>query len=245
MFIWSNELGGDQDDDELRASELEKANKITDEKKRAKAIRKANEKVDKIIGKRNEIRGAIDRAKESLNNLVGTERAAVENAIGAYGDEGTTNKNVVLGQWQGGGTTGSTLFGENGMIFVMLGNVSGDGLANQFAHEGSHVSDFQAFMNGGIDSIANITMSESERAAWAVSAYLAKGLGNETYPASLPNNLRVWNKGWTESQIQVGISNRVGAPPYNNNQDRMHNERDKSIATIRGRIDSGAWLNWY
>src|SRR5690606_9606411 len=53
LFIWSNELGGDRDDDELRTYELEKANKIKNPKRRAKAIERANKRVDRIVKKRN------------------------------------------------------------------------------------------------------------------------------------------------------------------------------------------------
>src|SRR5690606_8100594 len=126
-----------------------------------KAIERANKRVDRIVKKRNGIRAAVDRAKESLGDLSGSQKEAVENAINAYGEEGKTNKHVVLGQWSGRGTTGNTFFGEQGKIFVMLGNRIGDNLAAQFAHEGSHVADYNAFFRGGIHSVSNMTLRES------------------------------------------------------------------------------------
>jgi len=243
MFIWSNDLGGDRNDGDLEAYYTGEANKIKDKKKREKALRNVSDKVQKIINKRKELRAAIDRAKESLSNLSGSQKEAVERAINSYGEEGKTNKNVVLGQWAGGGTTGTALFGENGIIFVMLGNVSGDGLANQFAHEGSHVADIQDF-NAGVAG-SDLTNTETERKAWSVSAFVAKGLGNETYPESLPRNLRVWNRGWTESQIATAVSNRIAGPGYENSRTLLSEEKPKNIRTIRSRIDSGAWSNWY
>ncbi|HEV7646100.1 MAG TPA: RHS repeat-associated core domain-containing protein [Pyrinomonadaceae bacterium] len=238
MWVWSNDLGGDRGDDELEAYYTAAANKIKNEKKRNKELKKVKNKVADIIEKRQRIRAAICDARSSLSGLSGHQKAEVQRAIDAYGEEGTTKKNVVLGQFSSS-SDARTLFGENGKIFVMLGNLSGENLAAEFTHEGSHVADFQSFIDGEPGS--DLLLSETERRAWAVGAYTAKGMGMNRYPSTLPGNLQVWNKGWTDSQIAVAVSNRIDAPDYSTTGNKRFTQaRAENIAAIRKNYPS-----WY
>ncbi|MBK7804458.1 MAG: RHS repeat-associated core domain-containing protein [Chloracidobacterium sp.] len=148
MFIWTKALGGDVEDDDLTQHFTDEANKITDLKKRNKALKKIHKKVINIINRRNQIRAGIEAAKGLLTSdkLSESQKSEISRSINIYGKEGDDN-NVIVGQTPD--RNGRTMFGEDGRIIVTFGvGNNAQEIAIQFVHEGSHVADDVAFNNG-------------------------------------------------------------------------------------------------
>jgi hypothetical protein len=244
MFIWTKALGGDVEDDDLTQHFIDEANKITDEKKRNKALKKIDKKVKNIIKQRNQIRAGIEAAKGLLNSdkLSESQKSEIRRSINIYGEEGDDN-NVIVGRQ--GNRNGATTFGEDGRIIVTLGvGNNTQEIAIQFIHEGSHVADNVAFNNGVAGS--DISEFATETRAWAVSAYAAQGFGLKSYPSSLPKNLRVWKEGWSEVDISTGVANRLAGYGYNltpqKQGDSLSVIKARNIETVKAR--NPIW-NWY
>jgi RHS repeat-associated protein len=236
MFTWSNDLGGAKSDEQL----LNDANAIEDKKKREKAVKAAN----KIIDTRNEIRDAIKAAQAALadpnSGLSSAQRGQLSRALSSYGEELKTNLNVVLGMW-GGSKNGTTMFGENGKIFVMLGSgLNTKDLAVQYAHEGSHVADDGDFNRGAAGS--DLTLYQTEQKAWLVGASVAQALHMKKHPSDGPS---AYKSGWSEADTRAGINQiladpqRYGITPANQG-DSLSVIKPKDIQSIRTR-----YPRWY
>ncbi|GIU81254.1 MAG: hypothetical protein KatS3mg006_0318 [Pyrinomonadaceae bacterium] len=232
MFVWSKELGGSAKDEELMDYFTSEANKITDEKKRRKALKRVTKMVKKVIKMRNKIRAAIAAAKELINSnaLSDTQKAQILRSIKAYGEEGENN-NVILGLQEGKG--GRAMFGEDNRIAVFLGKDNKTKLmAVQFVHEGSHVADMTAFNNGEPNS--DITLYETEKKAYTVGAYAAQGLGLGSYNPSDPENFWTWRKGWTEADIAEAVKKKLETLGYTtSNQMKLSVIKPNDIESLK------------
>ena len=244
MFIWTKALGGDVEDDDLTQHFTDEANKITDLKKRNKALKKIHKKVINIINRRNQIRAGIEAAKGLLTSdkLSESQKSEISRSINIYGKEGDDN-NVIVGQTPD--RNGRTMFGEDGRIIVTFGvGNNAQEIAIQFVHEGSHVADDVAFNNGVAGS--DISRFATEKRAWTVSAYAAKGFGFQGYPSSLPKNLRVWKEGWSEVDISTAVANRLAGNGYSLTQQKQGDNlsviKAQNIELVKAR--NPIW-NWY
>lgn len=229
LFTWSSNLGGSATDDELTAA----AGAIGDKKERKKAQKRARS----IIEQRGKIRTAIELAKAALANpksgLSASQKQDLSRALDSYGEENKTNLNVVVGQWKS--KNAATFFGEGGNIHVMLGSLKDNDLAAQFAHEGSHVADFEAFNAGGSGS--DITLYESETRGWLVGSYAAQALNMGSYPSR--GDTKAYKRGWTEAQVRSGVGQVLAGGGYGlsvaSPGDRLSAVKVKSIQALRDR----------
>jgi RHS repeat-associated protein len=206
LFIWSDSLGGNATDEELRT--------------RAGKDKNALKEANKIINKRQAFRDGLTEASRAANNqnLTVDQRAQISGALASYGAEGTDNGvSVGLGRLANGvaaeARTAYFPFDTNSNTFaarveVVLSDRGSGNLAIDTAHEGRHVADAQAFAgaltadlaNQGLSAIAgalNRTRYDREVRGYLVSSYTAQGLG-------LPNlsfgSREVWNSGWREAE---------------------------------------------
>ncbi len=187
LYIWSDSLGGNVTDEELRRNAGNDRN----------ALRDAN----RIIDKRTDFRNALTAAATARDALpAGAERDLVSGSLASYGAEGTAN-GVSVGQGRladgvaaeartGFQTDQAAPYTTRANVEVVLSNRGGGNLTVDVAHEGRHVADAQAFAgafsaevaNGGTGEIAvagalNRTRYEREVRGYTVSSLVAQGLG--------------------------------------------------------------------
>jgi RHS repeat-associated protein len=197
LYVFSDELGGAQTDDELR--------------KGAKT-KKEQQEVEEIIKKRDKIRNALNAAREAEKNSAEKVRAELEGALGSYGEfKDGTNDNVVLGLVQKKSESSTTALGViDGKIHVDLNLDQADkNPIVTIAHEGSHVADFQdllAHRGTPSESSYDLTGYETEQRAYFVSSFMAQALNLKSYYPNADENRQVWNRGWKETKRET---NRV------------------------------------
>lgn len=216
LFVWSEELGGDVSDDDLRKNQCAAAQCTADE---LKAGKRSEAEVNRIIGQRNQVREAIAYLEGLISSplLTLAERSRLENAVGAYGAEGEHNGVFMMGFNASDEFTTIQMYG---MSLVYLGNPNGQHIMDRalgMLHEGQHIKDYKDFMNGGSD----LTQFEYE-----VNGFVTQGIGAKVagtrhgidfYPrqGQLPVDEHLWNSSWDAAQVETkrnsGAVNRVKA----------------------------------
>ena len=212
LFVWSEELGGDLTDAELRKNQCAAAQCTADE---INAGKRSKEEVDKIIGQRNQVREAIAYLKTLINSplLNQAERSRLTNAINAYGEEGEHNGVFMMAVREDQEFKTVHFFG---LSLVSLGNYKNQHIMDWslgLLHEGQHIEDYKNFWKGGGD----LTQFEYE-----VNGFVTEGIGAKAamksqgfYPRSgqLPANEHLWNPSWAAADVQslrnAGAINRV------------------------------------
>lgn len=118
-MLWSEELGGDVSDADLRKNQCAASQCTADEIKTGK---RSKAEVERIIGERNKVREAIAYLKNLLNSplLTLSERSRLRNAVNAYGEEGEHNGVFIMGFNTSREYTTVQMLG---MSFVYLGNL--------------------------------------------------------------------------------------------------------------------------
>src|SRR6266481_2074032 len=198
LYDWDESAGGDMSDEELRAIADDKHNK-------------RHQWAQNALNFRDQFRSGLDSADEAAGSsaLSDDQQSAAQAAVNAYGTEGDGN-GVTVGTQSGHG--GSTILNDNDTISVKFGSsVKGDFLTATIAHEGAHVDQANAWLNGGESSIGNLSHYAREQAAWAVGSSIAQALGMKSYaPYGGGRDLQVWNKGWAAADIETLRSKGIG-----------------------------------
>src|SRR5579862_3220467 len=74
-------------------------------------------------------------------------------------------------------------------------------------HEGDHIVQANAWLDGGEGSVGDISHSLREEGAWTTGAYIAQALGMKTYqPYGSESDQQVWNKGWAAADIATKMA---------------------------------------
>lgn len=214
LFIWSEELGGDMSDADLRKNQCAAAQCTADE---LKAGKRSKAEVDRIIGEGNRVREAIAYLESLISSplLSLAERSRLQKAVESYGAEGERNGVSIMGFNQSDEFTTLQMFG---MGFVYLGNPPSQhviDLALGMLHEGQHIEDYKNFLKGGGD----MTQFEYEFNGFVTEGIGAKVAmsrqGGNFWPRSgqLPENEHLWNSSWAAADMQnkrnEGAINRV------------------------------------
>jgi RHS repeat-associated protein len=195
LYVWDGSLGGDTTDDEVRKNYAKK-------------------QANQIIGRRNDIRGAL-AAGAKINN------AGVQAAIAAYGTEGKANGVAVAMGKLSGNTAAQVGPGNppmlaspdgqsvtaNMIVTFDFSKVSGaNDLVVNAAHEGQHMVDRQAFTAGALapgafDGPLNLTTYQTEVNAYTTGAAAFRAL-NPNSGYSVGGQL-LWNPGWAAVDRQA------------------------------------------
>jgi len=199
LWDWDQSAGGDLSDDDLQGLANDKHNK------RHKWAQNA-------LNFRDEFRNALDSADEAAGSstLSDDQQSAAQAGVDAYGKEGDST-GVTVGFQSGHG--GSTILNNNDTISVMFdSSLKGDFLTVTVAHEGAHVDQANAWLNGGENSIGDLSHYAREQAAWAVGSSIAQALGMKSLaPHGGGGDLQVWSKRWAAADIATkrakGIQN--------------------------------------
>jgi RHS repeat-associated protein len=223
MFVWDLSLGGSLSDEALIAGGLQA-----------------------IVDRRNQIRQALKLVEDAIKSgrLSSVQKALVERARNAYGEEGQVNGvTIALGQTEPG-SAAEVGFGATPIMFdsstnqtvanvIVTFNLGNTVDAQTFAHEGSHIADRQELVSAFAKSFAsdpqanwlylpeNITKRMAESRAYRVSSAVAQGLN----ASSLNLGYEIWNRGWREAdraaKTQAGIKSiMTNSPLY---QHRLSN----------------------
>jgi len=195
LYVWDGSLGGDTTDDEVRKNYAKK-------------------KANQIIGRRNDIRGAL-AAGTKINN------AGVQAAIAAYGTEGKANGVAVAMGKLSGNTAAqvgpgnppmlSSADGQsvtaNMIVTFDFSKVSdANDLAVNAAHEGQHMVDRQIFAVSALganafDGPLNLTTYQTEVNAYTTGAAAFRALNpNSGYAVG---GQLLWNPGWAAVDRQA------------------------------------------
>lgn len=208
LFIWSDSLGGNVTDDELR--------------RRAGTDKKALREANRIIDKRNQFRRARAAAERASTNLpAGADQNLLNGSLTSYGDERTVN-GVTVGEGRlangiaaqatvTGFTYDDTTGNLRADVSVVLSDRDQGNLTIDVAHEGRHVADAQEFAaalvadraNGGTTAVAgasNRTRYEREFRGYTVSSITAQGLGLDNLSVG---NREIWNRAWAPADRAV------------------------------------------
>jgi RHS repeat-associated protein len=212
LFVWSEQLGGNQTDKQLRDAAG------TDKVKRKAA--------DEIVRERNVFRMGLNDAVAA--GARSDDPGAVTRATGAYGSEGKKNGVTVTFGTNGNNTpaqatsTGLAADEKTGVVtaqvLVTIDEKQSHNrydLAIYIAHEGSHVADrqefaqyFQANLGRMADPDAanqvmgnffkNLSIYTTETRAYQVAGLIAEGLDaiHGDLPNSSYNGHLVWDRGW-------------------------------------------------
>ncbi|MEZ5355751.1 MAG: RHS repeat-associated core domain-containing protein [Bryobacteraceae bacterium] len=196
LYVWDGSLGGDTTDDEVRKNYAKK-------------------QANQIIGRRNDIRGAL-AAGAKINN------AGVQSAIAAYGTEGKAN-GVAVAMGKLPGTTAAQVgpgsppilasadgqsVTANMIVTFDFSKASGaNDLVVNAAHEGQHMLDRQTFVGSTLtDPNAfggplNLTKYQTEVNAYTTGAAAFEAL-NPNAGYAVGGQL-LWNPGWAAVDRQA------------------------------------------
>lgn len=199
LWDWDASAGGDMSDEDLFAMASSRQNK-------------RRQWAQKALYFRAEFRAARDSADEAAGSstLSDDQQSAAQTAVDSYGSEGDGN-GVLVGIENGHGA--STILNDDDTISVKFGSsLTGDFLAATIGHEGAHVDQADAWLDGGESSIGNLSHNAREQAAWAVGSSIAEALGMKSYgPFGGGQELQAWNRGWKAADIATlrskGIAN--------------------------------------
>ena len=246
LFIWSEELGGNLTDDQLRKNQCAAAQCTADE---IRAGKRSKAEVDRIIGQRNQVREAIAYLKTLINSplLSQAERSRLTNAINAYGEEGEANGVYMMGFRNDRQFVTVQMLG---MSLVYLGNPANQHIMDfslGMLHEGQHIVDYKNFLKGGSD------LSQFQ---YEINGFVTEGIGAKAamksqgfYPRSgqLPANEHLWNPGWAPADVEQrrnsGATNRVtghysdpsGQPLSQTNQGPTMGDRERAVRGLMNR----------
>jgi hypothetical protein len=193
LWDWDTSAGGDMSDDDLQAMASDKHNK------RHKWAKSA-------LDFRNDFRNALDAANEAAGSstLTDDEQADAQAGVDAYGTEGDGN-GVNVGTESGYG--GSTILNDNDTFSVKFGTgilKDANFLAVTVDHEGVHVTQGTAWLDGGESSVADINHYMREMGAWTVASDLSRALGMKSLaPHGGGPEFQVWNKGWKAADFET------------------------------------------
>ena len=198
LWDWDESAGGNMSDEDLEAIARNRRDK------RHKWAQNA-------LNFRDQFRSGLDSADEAAGSstLSDDQQSAAQAAVNSYGTEGDEN-GVTVGTESGHG--GSTTLSDNDTISVKFGSsIKGNFLTATIAHEGAHVDQANAWLNGGESSIGNLSHYAGERAAWAVGSSIAQALGMKSYaPYGGGRDLQAWNKGWAAADISTLRAKGIG-----------------------------------
>jgi RHS repeat-associated protein len=200
LWDWDQSVGGDMSDDDLELIASDKHNK------RHKWAKSA-------LNFRNDFRTALDAADEAAGSplLSDDEQAAAQSGVDAYGTEGDGNGvNVGIDSTSGA----STILNDNDTFSVKFGSgiLNNAGfLAVTVDHEGIHVAQGNAWLDGGESSAADINHYMRETAAWTVGSNLARALGMKSLaPYGGGPEYQVWNRGWKAPDVETMRAKGLG-----------------------------------
>jgi RHS repeat-associated protein len=196
LYVWDGSLGGDTSDDEVRKNYAKK-------------------QANQIIGRRNDIRGAL-AAGAKIND------PRVQAAIGAYGAEGAANGVAVAMGKLSGNTAAQVSPGSppvlasadgasvtaNMLVTFDFSKVSGENdLVVNAAHEGQHMLDRQTFIGSTLtdpnafSGPLNLTTYQTEVNAYTTGAAAFRALNpNSGYAVG---GQLLWNPGWAAVDRQA------------------------------------------
>ena len=201
LWDWDESAGGSMSDDDLWAI--------------AKSKNKRHKWAQNALNSRDAFRNALDTANEAAGSatLSDDEQSAAQAAVDAYGTEVDSN-GVTVGSQSGYGAT--TLLNDNDTFSVKFGSgIKGDFLAATVLHEGVHIDQGNAWLNGGESSVADINHFFREQGAWTLESSIARALGMKSLaPHGGGSEYQVWNKGWKAADIETmrskGVANILG-----------------------------------
>jgi len=129
--------------------------------------------------------------------------------VDAFGTEGDGN-GVSVGVQSGNGAT--TILNDNDTFSVEIGSGGkGNFLAATILHEGVHIDQGNAWLNGGESSIADINHYFREQQAWTLEGSVAGALGmNSLAPHGGGKDFQVWNRGWKAADVETMRAKGVG-----------------------------------
>jgi len=104
------------------------------------------------------------------------------------------------------------LLNDNDTFSVKFGSGDkGNFLAATILHEGVHIDQGNAWLNGGESSIADINHYFREQQAWNLEGSVARALGmNSLAPHGGGKDFQVWNKGWKAADVETMRAKGVG-----------------------------------
>ncbi len=150
----------------------------------------------KALAFREAFRNALDAANEAAGSSQLSEdlQSAAQAAVDAYGTE-TDSNGVIVGTEKGNGTT--TLLNDNEIFSVNFGTgVKGRFLAATVLHEGVHIDEGTAWLNGGEGSVGDLNHYFREQQAWTLEGGVARAHGmSNLAPDNGGPEYQVWNKG--------------------------------------------------
>lgn len=198
LWDWDESAGGDMSDEDLQAIAGDKHNK-------------RHKWANKALQFREDFRNGLDAADEAAGSsqLSDDEQSAAQAGVDAYGTEGDGN-GVTVGVQGGNGAT--TLLNDNDTFSVKFGSGDkGNFLAATILHEGVHIDQGNAWLNGGESSIADINHYFREQQAWTLEGSVAGALGmNSLAPYGGGKDFQVWNKGWKAADVETMRAKGVG-----------------------------------
>ena len=205
LYGWDQSAGGDMSDDDLSAIAGDKHNK------RHKWAQNA-------LSFRSDFRNAWNAASDATGGMPMGEQTATLAGLNAYGFEGENNGVTVgMSANNSGATNPFTGDGTINVTFNPSILSQSNFLAVTVAHEGVHVSKFEAWENSGDPVAGGLTHFTNEAAAWAVGSFVAQALGMKSLapqgagPGTDCAQCQVWNKGWKAADVDVlrarGIQN--------------------------------------
>ena len=243
MWNWSQGLGGDLTDDQLRARqrEIQDDDSLTPEEKEAEI-----NNIDAILTARQQFRDALDLAKRivGFSDLPPSEQSAAMAFLNMYGTENDGNGVIIAVSFA---PTGAAFTREeNGKVIVaitpsQLGNVNS--LWGAIFHEGVHI--FQSRVHTGLGM--NPSLAMAEYMAYYDIASLVRGLDkrlvaagdtqNRDYSAGQPR-IFLYQRGFSDVDIKNGVEShlqRLGL------LDSQKNETPKGAAPTFPGGGKGQW----
>ena len=197
LYDWDSSAGGSLSDSDLNAIAGDK------EDSRHKWAQQA-------LQFRSDFRSALASASVAGNSSVlsQSQQNAVSAAVAAYGSEGDGN-GVTVGREQGHGA--DTLLMKDDTISVKFGSLSGDRLTATVAHEGVHIEQANAWLDGGESSVGNLNHFQREIPGWEAGSFVAQALGMKNFaPYNGSRDMQVWNKGWKAADIETLRAKGIG-----------------------------------
>jgi RHS repeat-associated protein len=157
---------------------------------------------------RKRFRGALSEAKNaaSSNLLTPDEQQQIKDSVAAYGSENSGDVTVGVRPDSNRSVASTTPMPDDSLTVFFNHSLRGDKLTEVATHEGRHVADFKAWVNGGECRGCSLDMDhrQTETRAWTVSSYMGQALDMRTVrPLHGGRATQVWNRGWKQVDIST------------------------------------------